>query len=88
LTEGSLSAETGAWLTYPLENGVNYFSRLRPFTYGSWQWRGGRFYARDGALALTSDNDGDVDIYLAAATPLALAPFEDLVTDDWDWVAF
>jgi len=62
--------------------------RLRPLAGGRWNWFGARFYARDGALALTMENPPGVDVWLAAATPLALTPFDDLVTADWQHVAF
>jgi hypothetical protein len=37
---------------------------------------------------MTMENHGACDVWLAARTPVALSRFEDLVTEDWDHVAF
>lgn len=55
---------------------------------GRWNWGGAHFYAHDGALVMTMESPGDCSVWLAAKTPLALTPFEDLVDEGWDYVAF
>ena len=37
---------------------------------------------------MTMEEGGAADVFLAARTPVDLSPFEDLVSDDWDRVAF
>jgi hypothetical protein len=89
LFESIMHAKFGAVATCLAKHTADaVIDRLQPIAGGSWNWNGTRFFARDGALAMANSNGGEVDLYLAALTPLALSPFEDLVTADWDHVAF
>jgi len=64
-------------------------ARADPLGLKSWNRGGARFLARRGALVMLMEHEGQCDVWLAAATPRALSPFEDLVdAGGWDRVAF
>lgn len=89
LFESIMHATFGASATRLAKHAAEaLIDRLRPIAGGSWNWNGTRFLARDGVLAMANNNGDEVDVYLAATTPLALSPFDDLVTAEWDHVAF
>jgi hypothetical protein len=89
LFEAIMSAPFGAHATaLDAQTASAIVERLQPLAGGRWNWNGGRFYARGGALAFTMENPPGVDTWLGAATPLALTPFDDLVTEDWEHVGF
>jgi hypothetical protein len=72
----------------PSEQLQPLLARLDPLGSGIWNWGGARFYGRDGALLMTMEQEGAADVFLAARTPLDLSPFQDLVSEDWERVAF
>ncbi len=87
--EAILHAQFGANATeLPAASVKDIVAQVEPLGGGHWNWAGARFFARDGALVMTMESDGACDAWLAARTPFALSRFEDLVTEDWDRVAF
>ncbi len=86
LLEAVLGASFGGSTTGIPSSTLDAFrARLDPIGDRRWNWCGARFYARDGALAVVLE---DTDLFLAGRSPHALTPLLDLVTDDWDVLAF
>lgn len=89
LFEAIMQARFGASVAaLPADEVQPILSRVASLGGGRWNWGGARFFAREGALVMTMDNDGASDVWLAARSPLALSRFEDLVTEQWDRIAF
>ena len=89
LFEAILNARFGtSTLSAPPETMDAILARVAPLGREPWTWGGARFYARDGALVMTMGDEAPADVWLAARSPLALSPFEDLVDEQWDSVAF
>jgi hypothetical protein len=89
LFEAILNTRFGAFaIALPADTVQSVLSRVTPLAGGRWNWLGARFFARDGALVMTMENDGACDVWLAASRPLALSRFEDLVTEEWERIAF
>lgn len=89
LFEAILNAQFGAYAIALPDNLVGaILDRVKPLARERWNWNGARFFARDGALVMTMKNNGANDVWLAARTPFALSCFEDLVSEEWDRVAF
>jgi hypothetical protein len=89
LFEAIMHAQFGASATALAADTVQaILARVAPLGNERWNWGGARFFARDGALVMTMENDGACDVWLAAKTPFALVQFEDLVSESWDRVAF
>lgn len=85
--EAVLHARFGAYATWVDEDVRDAIvARVDPLIDPAWNWCGARFYARDGALVITMEDQGLV--HLAAHSPLALTSFAELVADDWERVAF
>lgn len=89
LFEAILCARFGASTSLVDEATVNaILAHVDPLALARWHWGRARFYARGGVLAMTMENDGAVDVWLAAKSPLALSPFDDVVTPSWNRIAF
>lgn len=89
LFEAIMHAPFGASGTaLPPETVRAILSRVGPLGTPGWNWCRGRFFARDGALVMTMERDDECSVWLAARTPQALSPFEGLVGERWDYVAF
>ena len=89
LFEAILNAQFGAYaIALPDDLVGAILDRVKPLARERWNWNGARFFARDGALVMTMKNNGANDVWLAARTPFALSCFEDLVSEEWDRVAF
>jgi hypothetical protein len=89
LFEAIMHGRFGAHATaLPSDQLQPLLARLAPLGSGPWNWGGARFFGRDGALLMTMEEGGAADVFLAARTPVDLSPFEDLVSDHWDRVAF
>lgn len=89
LFEAILHARFGASATALPPDAVQpILERVTPLGRGRWNWGGARFFGGGGALVMTMENGDGTDVWLAAPTPLALTPFEALVTDTWDRIAF
>ncbi len=89
LLEATLHAPFGASATavsHETRDAIR--AHMDPIGAAKWNWCGHRFFARDGALALIMETDDQCDVCLGACSPLALAVFEDLVTEQWDNIAF
>ena len=82
--EAVLTAPCGAHQpALPAATVQPFLARVTPLWTTRWNWGGARFFAGQGALMMTMENQGDVDVFLAARTTEALARFDDLVTEDW-----